>query len=366
MSTWPTEVELLRELVATPSVSGSEEAVARLVENTARSWGLDVVRDATGVKVAITARRPGPTLALVSHLDVVPPGEGWTRDPFTPVIEEGQLFGRGSGDAKASVAAMLAAMKDAAEAGWIQCGRLIAIFGYGEETRHTSMPDAVQSVGTIDAAVVGEPTSLQFAVAQRGLMMIDLVARGTQRHAAYAAGAEDGVPGAGSANAIELLAQDLVLLGSIAKDRPHPVLGHPTITPTMLESGVSRNVTPPLARAILDVRSTPSWSHQELARLIRETLQSEVIVTSDRLVPCATPAESRLLAAASRIRPAAEHYGSPTCSDWVFLRHLDAFKCGPGTSRKSHTPDESVTLSEVSEARRFYAELAAAYLEPAA
>lgn len=366
MSTWPTEVELLRELVATPSVSGSEEAVARLVESRARSWGLDVVRDTTGVKLVIAGRRPGPTLALVSHLDVVPPGEGWTRDPFTPVIEDGQLYGRGSGDAKAAVAAMLAAMKDVADAGSPQCGRLIAIFGYGEETRHTSMPDAVQSVGAIDAAVVGEPTSLQFAVAQRGLMMLDLVARGAQQHAAHAAGAGCSVQGAGNTNAIEILARDLVLLSDIAKNRPHPVLGHPTITPTMLESGISRNVTPPLARAILDVRSTPSWSHQELAGLIRETLQSEVIVTSDRLVPCATPAGSRLLTTASRIRPSAEHYGSPTCSDWVFLRHTDAFKCGPGTSRKSHTPDESVTLSEVSEARRFYAELAAAYLESAA
>lgn len=366
MSTWPTEVELLRELVATPSVSGSEEAVARLVESTARSWGLDVLRDATGVKLLIAGRRPGPTLALVSHLDVVPPGEGWTRDPFTPAIEDGQLYGRGSGDAKASVAAMLTAMKDLADAGSFPCGRLLAIFGYGEETRHTSMPDAVRSVGAIDAAVVGEPTSLQFAVAQRGLMMLDLVARGTQRHAAYTDGGGDRVQGAESANAIELLAHDLVLLRGIAKDRPHPVLGHPTITPTMLESGVSRNVTPPLARAILDVRSTPSWSHEELARLIRETLRSEVIVTSDRLVPCATPAGSRLLGAASRIRPAAEHYGSPTCSDWVFLRHTDAFKCGPGTSRKSHTPDESVTLSEVSAARRFYAELATLYLESTA
>ena len=115
--TWPAEVELLRELVATPSVSGSEEAVGRLVETTVADWGLAVVRDAAGVRIEVSGRMPGPTLALVSHLDVVPPGEGWTRDPFRPSIEEGRLYGRGSGDAKASVAAMLAAARDVADAG---------------------------------------------------------------------------------------------------------------------------------------------------------------------------------------------------------------------------------------------------------
>jgi acetylornithine deacetylase len=87
-----------------------------------------------------------------------------------------------------------------------------------------------------------------------------------------------------------------------------------------------------------------------------------VIVTSDRLVPCETPAGSKLLAAAAAIRPSTRHYGSPTCSDWVFLRHCDAFKCGPGTSQRSHTPDECVDIVEVTAARRFYAELALAYL----
>jgi acetylornithine deacetylase len=356
MSTSPPEIALLNDLVATPSVSGSEEAVARLVETTARVWGLDVVRDATGVKVEIRSPSTGPTLALVSHLDVVPPGEGWTQDPFQPSIKDGRLYGRGSGDAKASVAAMLSAARDVAGTKQPLRGTLLLIFGYGEETRHTSMPDAVASVGTIDAAVIGEPTSLDFAVAQRGLMMLDVIARGTQRHAAYAT--EDG----GFSNAIDVLAKDLALLATLCQDQPHPVLGHPTITPTMLESGVSRNVTPPVARAILDVRSTPCWTHAALAETIAAALQSEVVVTSDRLVPCETPPGSQLLAAASRVRPDARRYGSPTCSDWVFLRHCDAFKCGPGTSTRSHTPDECVDIADVTEARRFYAELVREYL----
>jgi len=356
--TSPTEIALLTELVAIPSVSGDEEAVAQCVEESARAWGLDVVRDATGVKVEVRGQRPGSTLALVSHLDVVPPGVGWTRDPFTPAFEDGRLYGRGSGDAKASVAAMLSATRDLLAQGGPPSGRLLVLLGYGEETRNTSMPELAASAGPIDAAVVGEPTNLDIAVAQRGLMMVDLVARGDQRHAGYA----DENGGARFVNAAQRLARDLITLGDVARERPHPVLGHPTITPTMLEAGVGRNVTPPVARAVLDVRTTPAWSHAEIAAALRTALESEVVVTSDRLVPCETPPDSRLLAAARRVRPEARTFGSPTCSDWVFLRDSDAIKCGPGTSRNSHVPDEWVTVSEVSAAREFYARLALEYL----
>jgi len=348
------EVELLKALVACPSVSGNEESIARLAESLVRKWGLDVVRDETGVKVVVETGRPGPTLALVSHLDVVPPGEGWTRDPFTPTVEGDLLYGRGSGDAKASVATMLLAALDFAERG-VGAGRLLVVLGLGEETRNTTMGKAVASLPPIDAAVVGEPTNLDIAIAQRGLMMVDLVARGDQRHAGYAA---DG----GFTNAITAIASDLVKLPSLLASRRHPILGPATVTATMLEAGVSRNVTPPQARAVLDIRSTPSWEHAEIATELEQALECDVVVTSDRLVPCETPAGSRLLAAASKVRPNARTFGSPTCSDWVFLRHVDGIKCGPGTSRRSHTPDESVDLPEVAEARAFYGALAAEYL----
>jgi acetylornithine deacetylase len=351
----PDEIDLLTALVAIPSVSGDEESLARYVELVAREWGLDVTRDEVAVRVEVGGGA-GPTLALVSHLDVVPPGNGWTREPFTPTIEGERLYGRGSGDAKASVAAMLLAAKDLADAGTPLAGRLLVLLGYGEETKHTTMERAVETAGPIDAAVVGEPTNLEFAVAQRGLMMVDLLAEGDQRHAGYAAA--DGE----FRNAALVLARDLLKLDGLFAERSHPVLGHTTATPTMLDAGVSRNVTPPVAKAILDIRSTPDWTHDEVAHVLRQSLASNVVVTSQRLVPCETPADSRLLLLARRLRPQAKTFGSPTCSDWVFLRHVDAVKCGPGTSRRSHTPDEDVDLPEVSEARRFYADLARGYL----
>ena len=352
----PDEIDLLTRMVAIPSVSGDEAALASFIEGEVRAWGLDARRDELAVRVEIPGRSAGPTLALVSHLDVVPPGKGWTREPFTPTVEGTRLYGRGSGDAKASVAAMLTAAVDVAHAGGPDRGRLLVLLGYGEETKHTTMERAVETAGPIDAAVVGEPTNLDFAVAQRGLMMVDLVADGHQRHAGYAAA--DGE----FQNAALVLAHDLLKLDGLFARRSHAVLGHTIATPTMLEAGVSRNVTPPVAKAILDIRSTPDWTHDEVADVLRQSLRSNVVVTSQRLVPCETPAGSRLLLAAQRVRPQAHTFGSPTCSDWVFLRHTDAIKCGPGTSRRSHTPDEYVDLPEVTAARAFYGAVALGYL----
>ncbi len=351
----PGEVNLLRELIAIPSLSGQEAELAVFIENTVRRWGLEVVRSPSAVRVEVRGWDSGPTLALVSHLDVVPPGAGWTRDPFTPSIEGTRLYGRGSSDAKASVAAMLYAVKDIMDSGGMDAGRLLVILGFQEETKNTTMGAAVEEAGEIDAAVIGEPTGLDLAIAQRGLMMVDLVAAGDQRHAAYAS-LDDGFT-----NAVQLLARDLIQLNSMFEGRTHPLLGRATATATMLEAGISRNVTPAVARAVLDIRSTPDWTHEELAEELRSRLTSDVIVTSRRLVPCETPDNSRLLATARRIRPEARQFGSPTCSDWVFFRECDTIKCGPGTSRRSHTPDEYVDIPEVTAARAFYGELVRAY-----
>ncbi len=254
-----------------------------------------MVRDETSVRISVGDESAGPTLALASHLDVVPPGEGWTRDPFAPVIEDGALYGRGSSDAKASVSAMVLALADLAGTGGVR-GRVLGIFSYGEETRNATMPQAVARAGRLDAALVGEPTNLTYAVAQRGLMMVDLVTHGTQRHAGYA----DAI--AGPTRSL-CWRNELVRLDGLVPERVHPLLGAVTVTATMLEAGISRNVTPPTARAVLDVRSTPEWSHDELEAALRERLKAEVMVTSKRLVPCETPPDSRLLAAALRAAP---------------------------------------------------------------
>ncbi len=136
------------------------------------------------------------------------------------------------------------------------------------------------------------------------------------------------------------------------------------MTPTMLQAGVARNVTPPRCEAVLDVRSTPAYGHGELIAAIRGAVAGEVEVISERLVPVETPAGSRLLAAIRAVRPDAAPFASPTCSDWVFLRGVDAVKLGPGDSRRSHTPDEWIDLDDVRQGAETYAAIAMEYLRP--
>jgi acetylornithine deacetylase len=163
-------------------------------------------------------------------------------------------------------------------------------------------------------------------------------------------------------NAIRLAAADILALDSLRFPRVHPLLGEVVVTPTMVQAGIARNVTPPRCEAVLDVRTTPAYTHQEIAAAVRGCVGGEVEVISDRLVPAETPAASRLLQVVRAAAPQSVPFASPTCSDWVFLRHVDAVKLGPGDSRVSHTADEWVALSEVEDAARLYAVIAAEYL----
>ncbi len=349
---------LLAELVATPSPSGAEAEAARVLAGWAQARGLEPAVDDAAVRLEAVGRSPGPTLLFASHLDTVPPGEGWTRDPYGATTDDGLLFGRGAVDAKASVAAMAAAAARLAAAGGPSRGRLVVLATYSEETRDTTMPEALRRLGgPPDAAVVGEPTSLEPATAQRGQLLLKLVWQGEQLHAGRAAGR---VPR--PVNAIERAAADLVALAALELPGRHPTLGGIAVTPTMLSAGVARNVTPPRAEAVLDIRTTPVMSHREVVDAVARAVAARVEVLSDRLVPAETPPGSGLLAALGRVAPDARPFASPTCSDWVFLRHVDALKLGPGESDWSHRPDERVDLAEVERAAELYAALAEEYL----
>lgn len=350
---------LLVELVRTPSPSGDEAAAAALLGGWASARGLDAAVDDAAVRLVVGEGAGGPTLLFASHLDTVPPGDGWSVDPWAGMVENGCLTGRGAVDAKASVAAMAAAAAALAAAGGPAAGRLVVLATYAEETRDTTMPLALERLGAApDAAVVGEPTSLEPCIAQRGQLLLRLVWRGEQLHAGWAA--ERTPP---PANAIRLAARDLDALGELRFERRHPALGEVVVTPTLLEAGVARNVTPPRCEAVLDIRTTPEYSHAEVAAAVAGRVAAELEVISDRLVPAATPDGSKLLEALLRIRPGARPFASPTCSDWVFLRHVDALKLGPGDSRRSHTADESIELAEVERAAQLYFELAREVLQ---
>ena len=350
----PDAAALLVNLVRTPSPSGQEARVAAVLADWAISHGLTPEIDDSSVRIVVEGGAGGPTLLMASHLDTVPPGDGWTVDPYAGLVEKGRLTGRGAVDAKASVAAMTAAAARLLSNGGPEKGRLVVLATYSEETRDATMPLALERLGRApDAAVVGEPTSLEPCIAQRGQLLLRLVWEGEQLHAGWVA---DRSPR--PENAIHSAARDLAKLAELEFDREHPVLGRVVVTPTLLEAGVARNVTPPRCEAVLDIRTTPSYEHAEVTAKIGEVISGRVEVISDRLVPASTPEGSALLAAMRRVRPESRPFASPTCSDWVFMRQFDAIKLGPGNSRRSHTADEWIELEEVELAATLYCDLA--------
>lgn len=350
--------ELLLELVRTPSPSGDEARAAAVLAEWARAHDLDTEVDDTGVRLTVEGREAGPTLLLASHLDTVPPGDGWSVPPYGGVVTGDRLTSRGAVDAKASVSAMAAAAAEIRASGGLANGRLVVLATYSEENRDTTMPAALERLDTPpDAAVVGEPTSLEPCIAQRGQLLVELHWSGDQVHAGWAAGRRPK-----PVNAIGRAAADLCALEQLVFDRVHPLLGEVAVTPTQLSAGVARNVTPPSAWAMLDIRTTPAYEHDEVVAMLDEHLGARIEIYSDRLVPAETPAGSRLLPAVMTAIPGGRPFASPTCSDWVFLRHLDAVKLGPGDSQRSHTVDEWIELDDVRTAVGIYAATAKEYL----
>ncbi len=334
-----------RRLVATPSLSGQEGAAAGLVAATLGEHGAAVTRVGDSV---LALRGSGPLVLLDTHLDTVPPAPGWTREPFTATREGGRVYGLGANDAKAAVAAMLAAFL-AAEASGLTVGLALVA---EEETKSRGTQDVLAELAArhldVAVALVGEPTGLDFAVAQKGLLVLELVARGTAAHAAHARAL-------GAANAARTLAHDLVALEGIDLGPDHAQLGATTLEPTVVRAGTARNVVPAEASAVLDVRTTPALPPATVVERVRERIAGEVRVLSDRFAPRQTPTGSPLLAAAAAARPEARCYGSATLSDWALLdADVPALKVGPGLSERSHTPDEFVLESEILAGARFY------------
>lgn len=341
------------ELVATPSLSGEERAVADLVAGRLATHGVVCERIGESLLALVGS---GPLLLLDSHLDTVPPAPGWQRDPFTPTRAAGRVYGLGANDAKASVAAMLAAFLECAGAGTgITLGLALVAQEETKSQGTRDVLDRLQARGVpVAGAVFGEPTGLDLAVAQKGLIVLELLARGEAAHAAHARAL-------GAPNAARLLARDLVALEGLELGE-HPELGPTTLEPTVVSAGSARNVVPAEASAILDVRAVPGIAPEAIAAKVRAQVAGEVKVVSDRFAPRQTPAGSALLAAARAARPGARAYGSATLSDWALLPpDVPGIKVGPGRSERSHTPDEYVLEQEVVDGAAFYADLVRAF-----
>jgi acetylornithine deacetylase len=361
---------LLSRMASTASESGREQEL--------RDWLLHELRQAgfsaepVGDGLLARAGGPGPRLLLVSHLDTVPIGQGWIGDPLDGTWHaqadgDRRLVARGANDAKASGAAMLAALAAlvaAKRGGRDLPGEVIVALNATEETSNQGMRDLLSAIGQPDGAAVGEPTGLEIVRAQSGLVVLAAHFAGRSCHAAHAGRVLHDNALLAAARALAPLPDVLFLAGE------HALLGRSTLVATVLEAGKRHNVVPDASRVVFDGRLAPPFNAGDAERLLAQHLPSARLeLCSDRLKPVETSADHPLVLAALEAAGRSQAIGSNTLSDMALLVGVPAVKVGPGQTVRSHTPNEFVLASEVLEGARFYtrfAELALAALAPVA
>lgn len=337
-------VELLTRLIKTPSFSREEAATALLIQAFLAAHGVAAKRQKNNVwAYSQPFDAAKPTILLNSHHDTVQPGAGWTGDPFGAVRAGDKLIGLGSNDAGGSVVALLAAFLYFQEKP-TAFNLICAITAEEEISGVNGIRSVLPELGKIDLGIVGEPTGMNLAIAEKGLIVLDATAHGKTGHAAR----EEGE------NALYKALDDIQLLRDYRFPRVSPLLGPVKTTVTQISAGQQHNVVPDRCQFVVDVRTNELYSNQEVVDIIRARVQSEIVPRSTHLnssgIPENHPLVRRGVAMGKQI------YGSPTLSDQSMMPFA-TLKMGPGESARSHTPDEFILVSEVRAAIRDYIEL---------
>ena len=334
-------VELLSCLVATPSVSGSEGGTADILFDTLSQHGAKVNRLYNNIWVLSDGfDATKPTLLLNSHHDTVKPAGGYTFDPYSGAVEDGKILGLGSNDAGGSVVSLIATFSRFSDTTNLPFNLLLAITAEEEtmgERGMRAMLAHFKELGiAIDMAIVGEPTSMQAAVGERGLVVLDGVATGKSGHAARNEGD----------NALYKAIEDIEILRNYNFENTSQVLGDIKISVTQISAGSQHNIVPDSCRFVVDVRTTDAYTNEQTA----QTLQSAVRYST--LTPRSTRVRASAIAATHPLVRAAVAVGcksfiSPTTSDRAIMQGIPALKIGVGESSRSHTADEFVKISEI-------------------
>lgn len=331
-------------MIAIPSVSREESAVADFLERWIEACGYAVNRTGNNVWLlspAFDAQKP--TLLLNSHIDTVKPNAGWLRDPFRATFEGDRLYGLGSNDAGASVVSLLHAYFALIERQ--QSYNLIFAATAEEEVAGANgIARLLPVMPEITFAIVGEPTSMNVAVAEKGLMVLDCLVEGVSGHAAHDAGE----------NAIYRAMSDIEWFRTHQFEKESKWLGKVKTTVTMINSGTQHNVIPDRCTFVVDVRSNDCYTNQELLNEIKAAVRCAVTPRSTRLKASFFPIDHPAVKQAERL--GAVCYGSPTLSDMAQMP-FPAMKLGPGSSARSHIADEYITTQEIIKAIDFYVEL---------
>ncbi|MBI3892409.1 MAG: M20/M25/M40 family metallo-hydrolase [Candidatus Wallbacteria bacterium] len=342
-------LEVLTALVRIPSPSGKEEAAVEYVRGLLEAAGHRAT--VAGRNVCAERGSGGPLLLLNSHLDTVPATAAWTRDPFGGTVEEGRFYGLGAGDAKSAVAGLLFAFLHAPLP---RRGRLLFAATCDEETGGEGMEKLVGSLPRPDAALVGEPTAMQVCSAQKGLVKLEVVARGRAGHASRP---WEGV------NAIERAAEDVLAVQGLEFPEEDPLLGRATLAVTMIAGGVRSNVIPPECRVTVDGRSTPDWPNERLVDAVRHAASGEVVVKSARFQPVHTAAGAAIVRAALNALDLVSPRAFGGVSDLFHLRRCPGIIVGPGAPEQSHQADEHIAIADFLRGVEGYRRIVEAYFE---
>jgi acetylornithine deacetylase len=337
-------IDILKQLVSIPSFSREEKDVSDALQKSIELLGHGVYRKDNNLWLLSSGfNLSKPTILLNSHIDTVKPVSAWTIDPFIPIEKDGKLFGLGSNDAGASVVSLFEAFCILTKKE--QAYNLIFAASAEEEVSGANgLENLLKELPKIDLAIVGEPTAMQMAVAEKGLMVLDCTAHGKAGHAARNEGD----------NAMYKALQDIEWFKNYRFAKVSEELGEVKMSVTMINAGTQHNVVPDSCTFVVDVRSNECYSNEELLSAIQANVQSEVKARSTRLNSSSIDKNHALVKRGLEL--GLKTFGSPTLSDQA-LMPFPSLKMGPGESARSHTADEFIYLQEIEEAVKVYVEL---------
>lgn len=340
----PKAVELLKSLISIPSFSREEEAAADFLQNHIEAEGMEVGRTGNNIRCLSPMFETGkPTILLNSHIDTVKPVSGWRKDPFTPGEEEGKIYGLGSNDAGGSLVTLLYTFLQLCRTR--QAYNLIFLATCEEEiSGKGGIETILPSLPPIAFAIVGEPTDMQPAIAEKGLMVLDAVTTGRAGHAARNEGD----------NAIYKALKDIAWFRDHHFERESPLLGPVKMSVTQINAGTQHNVIPDRCTFVVDVRGNELYTNEELLSEIQKHVTSDIQARSLRLNSSRIDEKHPFVRRA--IHQGRETFGSPTLSDQSLMT-FPSVKMGPGHSSRSHTADEYIRIEEIDKALTLYFEL---------
>jgi len=328
-------INLLQQLIKTESFSGSEDGTADILESFLDSKRINTNRLKNNVWAIHPNYDPArPTVLLNSHHDTVRPNDGWTRNPFDPAMEDDKLYGLGSNDAGGPAVSLISTFLYFCEQKKMPYNLILAITAEEETSGENGISLLLPELGQLDLAIVGEPSGMQMAIAERAAMILDFVVRGKSGHAARDVGI----------NAIDKAVKDIRWFQTYQFPKTSERLGSIKMTVTMIHAGIQHNVIPDMCKFTVDVRVTDAYTNQEVLDIIQKNVQSEVIPRSVQLEASRLPDDHPLMNAAQSL--GIEMVASPTSSDQGLIS-APSVKIGPGDSNRSHTADEYIKISEI-------------------